>query len=346
MGMNGNYYINSDIGLPIYKQVVSQIEQKIISGEYAPGFLLPSMNELSAELDISKETIKKAYSILRDKGVIEPRQGKGFYVCKVGDDRRARILLLFDKFSSNKQVLYNSFMSEIGEHAEVTIRIHNQSLDVFELFIDEALDNYDYYVVAPHFPLDQSSQKRMLRLLKRLPNRKLILVDRNVPELSGNYGVVYQDFENDITDCLSAVSSELKKFARLNVITLSSSLYGSIISASVGKFCTANGINVEFSNDISRDNLRRNEVYLILSSQLETGLLSLARNARELGLEIGKDVSVISYNDFPLNEIIFNGLTAASTDFEQMGRIAAQMIMEKTPDKVRCPFNLIRRGTF
>ena len=70
--MNGNYYINSDIGLPIYKQVVSQIEQKIISGEYAPGFLLPSMNELSAELDISKETIKKAYSILRDKGVIEP----------------------------------------------------------------------------------------------------------------------------------------------------------------------------------------------------------------------------------------------------------------------------------
>ena len=76
--MSGKFVINTAIGIPVYKQIIAQVEQKIISGEYAPGYQLPSMNDLAAELDISKETIKKSYTILRDKGVIEPRQGKGF----------------------------------------------------------------------------------------------------------------------------------------------------------------------------------------------------------------------------------------------------------------------------
>ena len=97
--MKNSFVINPSISIPVYKQVISQIEQKIISGQYQPGFQLPSMNELAADLEISKETIKKAYTILRDKGVIEPRQGKGFYVRGTGEERPIRILLLFDKLS-------------------------------------------------------------------------------------------------------------------------------------------------------------------------------------------------------------------------------------------------------
>lgn len=55
------------------------MEELVRSGEYPDGCLLPSMNELSAVLDISKETVKKAYSILRNKGYIDAKQGKGFY---------------------------------------------------------------------------------------------------------------------------------------------------------------------------------------------------------------------------------------------------------------------------
>ena len=65
---------------PVYKQLINNIEENVRDGALKEGDLLPSMNELSASLDISKETVKKAYSILRDKGVIEAIQGKGFYV--------------------------------------------------------------------------------------------------------------------------------------------------------------------------------------------------------------------------------------------------------------------------
>lgn len=344
--MDRVFVINTAVGIPVYKQVISQVEQKIISGEFAPGYHLPSMNELASDLEISKETVKKAYAILRDKGVIEPRQGKGFYVKGINEERPLRILLLFDKLSSYKQVLFQSFMSRIGPEAEVTIRIHNQNLDVFEFFIDEDVDKFDYYVVAPHFSLDPLAQKRMLKLLKRIPNRKLILVDKNLPDLPGNYGSVYQDFSSDIAYALTDGLDKLKHFSRLNVMIMPNSLYSTQIRKAVENFCEENNLVVEFHYEVSEDNVRRNEVYLMINSQHDSGILSFSRIAGKLCLKIGEDVSVISYNDSPLNEIILGGLTAVSADFAQMGELAAQMILDQSLSKVKCDFRLIRRSTF
>ena len=321
--MDSKFVINTSVSIPVYKQVISQIEQKIISGEYTPGTQLPSMNELATSLDISKETIKKAYVILRDKGLLEPRQGKGFYVRGLEEERPLRILLLFDKLSSYKQVLFQSFIDKIGKDAEVTIRIHNQNLDVLEFFIDEDVDKFDYYLLTPHFPLDAASQKRMLGLLKRIPNRKLIIVDKNLPDLPGNYGAVYQDFSTDISYALAEGLEKLKKFSKLNVVVMPNSLYASQIIKSVEIFCKENSLAVEFHNGVTEEIVRRNEVYLMLNSQHDSGLMLFARIARKQGLKMGEDVSVISYNDSPINEIILNGLTAVSTDFEQMGELGA-----------------------
>ena len=63
---------------PVYKQLINSVETAIHNGEYRYGDLLPSMNELSLQLGISKETVKKAYSLMRDRGVISATQGKGF----------------------------------------------------------------------------------------------------------------------------------------------------------------------------------------------------------------------------------------------------------------------------
>ena len=344
--MERSFVINTTVGIPVYKQIISQIEQKIISGEFAPGYQLPSMNELAAELDVSKETIKKSYTILRDKGVVEPRQGKGFYVKGIEEERPLRILLLFDKLSSYKQVLFQSFIDKIGVGAEVTIRIHNQNLDVLEFFIDEDVDRFDFYVVTPHFPLESASQKRMLKLLKRIPNRKLILVDRNLPDLAGNYGAVYQDFSSDISHALAEGLDKLKQFSKLNVLIMPNSLYSAEIKQAIGRFCGDNGIDLEYHLGVSEDIVRVNEVYLILNSQHDAGILTFCQIAKQRGLVIGEDISLISYNDSPINELILNGLTSVSTDFRQMGELVAQMILDNTLSKVKCDFHLARRSTF
>ncbi len=331
---------------PIYRQLIAEIERLIDNGELKEGDCLPSMNELSADLNISKETVKKVYSILRERGLVESMHGKGFFVTAWRENRKLRIFMLFDKLSQYKQTLYDAFVQKIGDKAEITLYVYNQDIETFEEFIDHTLDKYDYYLITPHFCLDPVTQARALKALKRIANRKLIILDNWPRTLQGNYGAVYQDMSNDVYEGLSAALADLRKYDKLNVLILPTSLYGSLIMAGVERFCTDNNIPVEFHYEISADMMKRGNVYLLLNGQLGLGLVETARMAKSQGLEIGKDIGIISYNDSYLSEIILGGLTTVSTDFEQMGQLAADMVLTRDLRKIKCDFKLTRRNTF
>ena len=330
---------------PIYKQLVEQFEEAIRSGKLKPGEQVASMNDFASQMGISKETVKKTYGILREKGLLIPQQGKGFYVAETYLDSKPRVLVLFDKLSIYKEVLYNSLVEELGENADITILMHNQNLELFTYYLDTCLDRYDYYVISPHFPRDEKSQALAVKLLSRVPNRKLIMVDHWLSKVPGNYGAVYQDFENDVYEGLAQGLDRLRNVSRLKVITLPSSLYGDVIARGVVRFCEEYGVECDFL-ERAPDYIAPNEAFLVLNSQLDSGLAALARRIKEQNLDVGKDVFIISYNEFELYEIVLNGLTTISTDFKQMGRIAAQMILSRTASKVHCDFTMTRRATF
>ena len=330
---------------PIYKQLVEQFEEAIRSGKLKPGEQVASMNDFASQMGISKETVKKTYGILREKGLLIPQQGKGFYVAEAYLDSKPRVLVLFDKLSIYKEVLYNSLAEALGEQADITILTHNQNLELFTYYLDTYLDKFDYYVISPHFPLDEKTQQAAVKLISRVPNRKLIMVDHWMQNYQGNYGAVYQDFENDVYEGLKQGLDKLKSTSCLKVVTLPSSLYGSMVTKGVDRFVKEFNIPVSYSDSVV-DEILPNETYLILSSQLDSGLAAFARKVKEQNLEVGKDVFVISYNEFDLNEVVLNGLTTISTDFKQMGRTAAQMIIEKKSWKEHCDFKMTRRSTF
>ena len=330
---------------PIYKQLVEQFEEAIRSGKLKTGEQVASMNDFAAQMGISKETVKKAYGILREKGLLIPQQGKGFYVAESYLDSKPRVLVLFDKLSIYKEVLYNSLAEALGDHADLTILTHNQNIELFTYYLDTCLDKFDYYVISPHFPLDERTQQIAVKLISRVPNRKLIMVDHWMQNYQGNYGAVYQDFENDVYEGLKQGLDKLKSTSCLKVVTLPSSLYGSMVTRGVDRFVKEFNIPVSYSDSVAGE-IMPNETYLILSSQLDSGLAAFARKAKKQNLEVGRDVFVISYNEFDLNEVVLNGLTTISTDFKQMGRTAAQMIIEKKSWKEHCDFRMTRRSTF
>ena len=339
------FKIDSDGKEPIYKQLVSQVEHAMHNGRLKPGEHIPSMNELAAELDISRETVKKAYGILVKKGLIIPKHGKGFYAADFQASGHSQVLVIIDKFSVYKQTLFNSFTRALGDKAEVTIVNHNQSLDLLDYYLNNYLDNFDYYVVTPHFPLDQASQARARKLLSRIPNRKLIMLDRLLPNYPGNFGAVYQDFENDIYSGLLQGLESLRLKNRLRVITLPSSLYGQKIRKGIQHFVSEHQVPVEFLTSAPEE-IHPGDTFLVLNSQLDDGLVSLARNIQAAGLSVGNDVFIISYNEFEMNELVLGGLTTVSADFAEMGRLAAQIILERKPRILHCPFGLTRRSTF
>jgi GntR family transcriptional regulator len=69
-----------DYAPPKYAQVVEEIKKRIERGTYPPGSLLPSEHQLVAEFGLSRPTIVKSLSALRQDGWIETQQGKGSFV--------------------------------------------------------------------------------------------------------------------------------------------------------------------------------------------------------------------------------------------------------------------------
>ena len=137
----------------------------------------------------------------------------------------------------------------------------------------------------------------------------------------------------------------MRQSKQLRVITLPSSLYGKEIRKGIDRFSRDYQVPVEFLTS-APDDIRPGDTFLVLNSQLDAGLVSLARKIQTAGLSVGKDVFIISYNEFEMNELVLGGLTTVSADFAEMGRLAAQMILERKPGKLHCPFHMRQRFTF
>jgi GntR family transcriptional regulator len=69
-----------DKGVPIYRQIVRQIEYAVLSGWALPGDKLPTIRSLAVALKINPNTIAKAYGELEIRGVLATQVGRGTYV--------------------------------------------------------------------------------------------------------------------------------------------------------------------------------------------------------------------------------------------------------------------------
>jgi DNA-binding GntR family transcriptional regulator len=65
---------------PKYAQVVAEIKRRIERGDYPPGTLLPSEHQLTEDFGVSRPTVVKSLSVLRQDGWIDTQQGKGSFV--------------------------------------------------------------------------------------------------------------------------------------------------------------------------------------------------------------------------------------------------------------------------
>lgn len=62
-----------------YQQIADELRQRVEAGEFAAGRLLPSESELSGQYSASRVTIRRALESLRAEGLVESRQGFGWF---------------------------------------------------------------------------------------------------------------------------------------------------------------------------------------------------------------------------------------------------------------------------
>lgn len=67
-------------GVPVYRQLIDQVQGGIASGALPPGSQLPTVRQVAVDLEINPNTVLRAYRELEIRGVIDTQQGTGTFI--------------------------------------------------------------------------------------------------------------------------------------------------------------------------------------------------------------------------------------------------------------------------
>lgn len=332
-------YFDDYSATPKYQQLANSILKAIEESKLQVDDVLPSINELSFQFDICRDTAEKGYKYLKKQGIIGSVPGKGYFIKSIDVNRTTRIFLMFNKLSAHKKIIYDSLVETLGGKAAVDFYIYNNDLALFRKLLDNTNIDYNYYVILPHFI---EGGETAHKIINTLPKDKLILLDKIIPGVTGDFSAVYENFEKDIFEALKQALPQLQKYHTIKLIFPDQSYYPDEIITGFKNFCKEYAFNYKVVHEILKEELGEGEVYINL---MENDLVVLIERLLEANLEVGKNVGVISYNETALKRIILNGITTISTDFEAMGVETAKIILENTKRQVEVPFSLKLRNS-
>ncbi len=78
--MTAGIQIDQRSGVPLYRQIIEQVEFAIARGALSPGDQLPTVRHLAVSLSVNPNTVIRAYREMEIKGVLDTQQGSGTFV--------------------------------------------------------------------------------------------------------------------------------------------------------------------------------------------------------------------------------------------------------------------------
>ena len=320
--------------LPKYRQIINSILLAIEKKSLKKGDKVPSINQICSDLNLSRDTVMLAFNELKAKGILFSQPGKGYYVVTTEIPREENIFVLFDELNSFKEDLYNSLINNFKGKAIVDIYFHHFNYKVFKNLVAESIGKYTSYVIMPA-TFDNTSH-----LLSKLPKDKVFILDRLKTDLK-SYTALYQDFENDFCDALNAGIDLLKKYRKLVFVNTGGKEPAERVKG-FEKFCTAHGFNYQVIKSIDGLRPQLYEVYFIISDR---DLVEMVKLTKEYKYKLGKKFGIVSFNDTMLKEVVGGGITTISTDFVEMGKTLADMVLSKKAGHFKNPSRLILRNS-
>jgi DNA-binding transcriptional regulator YhcF (GntR family) len=315
-------------------QLVNSILESIRLGKLKKGDPLPSINEVSYGYEISRITVEKGYNELRKRNFIASHPGKGFFIINDKVEQDLKILLLFNKLSAHKKQIYDALVLKLGDRAAIEFYIYNNDATQFCQLLESHLIGYSHYVIIPNFI---EGDELAIKVINKIPKDQLLILDKLLTGITGKFAAVYQPFENDIFTSLCEASESLKKYSRMVLIFPENSYYPKDIMQGFINFCNSYEFNYKIINDILNSKIRPGELYITV---MEDDLVQLLDLVPSTGFEVGKDIGIISYNETPLKKFILNGITTISTNFEEMGRKAGELILDNRKVHFENPFKI------
>lgn len=324
--------------MPKSKFIENYFIDMINEGVLKKGMKLPSINELAGKCKIARETVVKSYNLLKSKGLIESRHGKGFIVIKSKYKKSVNVFILLDVMSNSyKEQLVRGLNENLGNKISITCFAHRYNPEMFVNLIEDAIGRYEYYVV---FAMrDKSTFKSVLKI----PQNRLLLLDvpADIPDCESSY--IYQNSDENFYKALSESLPFILKYKKFYMIFDPSGTHPVERISAFKRFCSDNSLDCRILDDFSEAYLEKGAFFMVMD---DNHLVDILLSAKDKGLKVKDDFGVISYNDSPIKKVVADGAAVISINFYNLGKMLAQQLQDWNPNlREVVPTYFIRRGT-
>ena len=318
-----------------HEQLVHGVLEAIDSGVLSVGDKLPSINEMVKDVGYARKTIVKAYEELKERGLVESKKLKGYFIISDETNVTLKIALLLFCFQRFQEEFYNTFRTELGKRFQIDVFFHHNNVSVFETIFNNVIGKYGMYVVAP------IPDPALRPLLEAIDENKLLIIDRYLP-MSRGYSYISQEFEEATYLKLVELLPEIRKYNEFVLFYSDDRDYPEGILKAYKRFVSDYKIPQSIVEEYEHGSLKKGNVYFFISDDY---LWEVLQDCKHNDFILGEDVGILSHNDHVVKEIIFDGITTISTDFKDMARQAASHIKNKAKSQVIVPMKLIKRNS-
>jgi GntR family transcriptional regulator of arabinose operon len=360
---------NTPARIPMYIQLKTYMMNQIQQGIWKPGDKLPSENELAEQFDVSRITVKNAMADIVEQGLIYRIQGKGTFIA----DSAAPPFLVFEPretmsscvaflmprldnlFTANLMTGIELELAEHGYHLVFRLTHDRQELEINLLKELTQLGMKGIII----YPVEgETFNNEILKLT--LGDYPLVIVDRYLRGLdancvsSDNFAGAYEATKHltslghtKISFLSTAIKGTTSIEDRLRGYEQALSDAGLFIDYRL-RLILNSGLPIY--EQIKQYILDNPDVTAIVTTTSTIGLFAM-KAARDLGLVVPQDLSIVCFDDHEKSELSEVPLTYVNQNEKQIGREAAKLVISQiqNPGQERrslgLPSDLVVRGS-
>jgi len=328
---NIQFKIDDNSNVLKFQQLVDSVIDSISRNQLKEGDMLPSVNQLMKESNLSRDTVFKAYAELKRRGVVESVPNRGYFVTQ----KITKVFLFLDTFKAYKEVLYGSFLKNLPKNISVDLHFHHYNIGVFEKIVHESLGKYTKYIIM------NFDHERVPEIIGKIPDKQLLIIDWKI-HAKENQSAVYQNFGTSVYSCLEQHLESIQKYNHFTFFYPPFTYHPKTAIDYFRKFCNDYQIKYSVIFDEEKFRIKKGGLYLLVSDRTLAWFLD---QCAEKGFEPGREAGVISYNETPMKKYVKNGISVISTDFELMGQKAAEFVTSNKPVQFEVPTILKLRSS-
>ena len=315
------------------KQLANFIQDYIIAREMKVGDKLPSINYISKKYSVSRDTVFKSLTDLRDRGVIDAIHGKNYFVAS----HSRNVLLLLDEYSPFKEMFHTILVAELPKTYKIDLWFHQYNLQLFNNIVNESVGKYNKYLVMNY------DNEKLSDSLTKIDKKKLLLLDFGKFD-KDDYYYICQDFDKGLYDALETIKDDLKKYSKLIYVLNKNHKHPQSSKTAFSNFCLDNNMCFNILDEISENvAIQENCFYLVIKQE---DVVKILKKGRQINLKPGRDYGLLAYNENPFFEVIENGISSIGIDWQKMGKIASEFVIMNKNVRDYLPTVINKRNSF